>query len=64
MAMSERAYSTLENNKGMMCPYRQIRCQEGFCPVCQVYLEWKRRDSPGAAGTGRLRARLREGEGV
>ncbi len=25
------------NHKGQPCPYREITCQEGICPECQVW---------------------------
>ena len=30
----------LENNKGLMCPFKPILCEEGYCRECQIYLDW------------------------
>ena len=36
-----RKYSIQENNKGLICPYEPIICQEGFCQGCMIYLSRK-----------------------
>ena len=28
------------NNKGLMCPFKPILCEEGYCRGCQIYLDW------------------------
>ena len=36
----ERILRILENNKGLMCPFKPILCEEGYCRECQIYLDW------------------------
>jgi len=40
MLKQERTFHICENNKGMMCPFKPILCQEGYCHECQIYLDW------------------------
>lgn len=35
-----RIIRILENNKGLMCPFKPILCEEGYCHECQIYLDW------------------------
>jgi len=39
-AGQERLFRISENNKGLMCPFKPILCQEGYCKECQIYLDW------------------------
>ncbi len=36
-----RGFEPVGNNKGLVCPFRGVTCQEGFCTHCQLYLEWE-----------------------
>ena len=36
----ERILRISENNKGLMCPFKPILCEEGYCRECQIYLDW------------------------
>jgi len=42
MAKLERGFSPSGNNKGLMCPFKSIICQEGCCKECQIYLDWQK----------------------
>jgi len=50
------------NNKGLLCPFKPITCQEGRCRECQIYLDWRKRDSAASSraltGGKRENARL------
>ncbi len=35
-------FSISGNNKGLLCPFKPIRCQEGYCRDCQIYLDWQK----------------------
>jgi len=35
-----RILRILESNKGLMCPFKTILCEEGYCRKCQIYLDW------------------------
>jgi len=35
-----RVFRISGNNKGLMCPFKPILCQEGYCTECQIYLDW------------------------
>ena len=39
-AGQERLFRISENNKGLMCPFKGVVCQEGYCEKCQIYLDW------------------------
>ncbi len=43
MTKQERIFSISGNNKGLMCPFKAIVCQEGCCKACQIYLDWQRK---------------------
>ena len=36
----KRILRILESNKGLMCPFKPILCEEGYCRECQIYLDW------------------------
>ena len=36
----ERIFRISGNNKGLMCPFKPIVCQKGYCTECQIYLNW------------------------
>jgi hypothetical protein len=40
MTGQKRGFSTLGNNRGLLCPFRQVICQEGNCVECQIYADW------------------------
>ncbi|MDD4466047.1 MAG: hypothetical protein PHY25_05165 [Dehalococcoidales bacterium] len=40
MYKEERRFSISGNNKGLVCPFRLLLCQEGYCSGCQIYLDW------------------------
>ena len=42
MLKQERIFSISNNNKGLWCPFKASFCQEGYCPDCQVYLDYQR----------------------
>ena len=31
------------DNKGLVCPFKPITCQEGACKECGIYLDWQKR---------------------
>ena len=39
MTKQERIFKISGNNKGLMCPFKAIVCQEGGCKTCQIYLD-------------------------
>lgn len=39
-AGQERTFCIRGNNKGLMCLFKPILCQEGYCKECQIYLDW------------------------
>lgn len=43
MTKQQRIFSISGNNKGLMCPFMAIVCQEGCCKACQIYLDWLKR---------------------
>ncbi len=43
MGMRERIFGISINNKGLPCPFKSIICQEGYCYLCQIYLDWHRK---------------------
>ena len=47
----ERIVRILESNKGLMCPFKPILCEEGYCRECQIYLDWLKLKN--AKGIGR-----------
>ena len=36
----ERMFGISGNNKGLMCPFKGVVCQEGYCTECQICLDW------------------------
>jgi len=40
MLKQERVFRISGNNKGLMCPFKPILCQEGYCNECQIHLDW------------------------
>ena len=36
--MNDRNYSTKGDNKGLTCPFKPIRCEEGYCSDCVIGL--------------------------
>ena len=38
----KRIFIIAENNEGLMCPFKGIVCQKGWCNECQIYLDWKK----------------------
>jgi len=38
----ERIFNISGNNKGLMCPFKPIVCQGGYCVQCQVFLDWQK----------------------
>ena len=34
----ERVFDVTKNNKGLLCPFKLSRCQEGWCQSCGIYL--------------------------
>ena len=45
VSRQERILSMSSSNKGVLCPYQPVLCQEGYCHGCQVYLNWRTRGS-------------------
>ena len=43
MSKQERIFGISRDNKGLMCPFQPIVCQEGYCKACQIYLDWQKR---------------------
>jgi len=43
MAKQERIFKISWDNKGLMCPFKAIVCQEGYCKTCQIYLDRQKR---------------------
>lgn len=41
MSKQQRVFKIAGNNKGLMCPFKPILCQEGYCHQCQIYLDWR-----------------------
>jgi hypothetical protein len=39
-ARQQRMLCISGNNKGLMCPFKAILCEEGYCCECQIYLDW------------------------
>jgi hypothetical protein len=35
---NQRTFNAAENNKGLICPFSQNLCQEGWCQGCCIYL--------------------------
>ena len=35
-----RIFRISGNNKGLVCPFKGVVCQEGYCTECQMYLDW------------------------
>jgi len=29
------------NNEGLLCPFKLIVCEEGYCHQCQTYRDWE-----------------------
>ena len=49
-----RILRILESNKGLMCPFKTILCEEGYCRECQIYLDWlKLKKAKGIDRSGR-----------
>ncbi len=46
MTGQKRMFSTLGNNKGLVCPFGQLICQEGICVECEIYRGRLVDDSP------------------
>jgi len=42
MPNQKRTFKISGNNKGLMCPFKAIVCQEGYCKTCQIYLDWQK----------------------
>jgi len=42
MLKQERIFRISGNNKGLMCPFKGVVCQEGSCTECQIYLDWQK----------------------
>ena len=42
MPQETRLFSISGGNKGLLCPFKLVICQEGFCHECQIYLDWQR----------------------
>ena len=42
----ERAFYMSGDNKGLVCPFKPLTCQEGYCCECQIYLEWQDTNNP------------------
>jgi len=40
MLNQQRLFRISGNSKGLMCPFKGILCQEGYCHNCQIYLDW------------------------
>ena len=42
MPQQQRIFSSSENNKGLMCPFKPTLCQEEvICKRCQIFLDWR-----------------------
>ena len=42
-ARSGEKFTVSGDNKGLMCPFKSIICQEeGSCKACQIYLGWQK----------------------
>ncbi len=44
MTKEERMVTTSANNKGLLCPFKLVLCQEGCCHQCRIYLDWQKED--------------------
>jgi len=42
-----RVFRISGNNKGLMCPFKLILCQEGYCSQCQIYIDWQKQAAAG-----------------
>ena len=38
----DRVFCISGNNKGLVCPFKSIICQEGYCSECQLYFDWQK----------------------
>jgi hypothetical protein len=45
MIRDKRTLTTSSNNKGLLCLFKPILCQEGYCHHCQIYLTWQSKNS-------------------
>jgi len=37
-----RVFNTSGDNKGLVCPFKSVTCQNGYCEECQIYLDWQK----------------------
>lgn len=44
MPKQERMFTISGNNKGLMCAFKPVVCQEGYCHECQIYLDWQKQE--------------------
>ena len=45
MTKEEMVVTTSANNNGLLCPFKLVLCQEGYCHECRIYLDWQRKKS-------------------
>jgi len=49
-----RILHILESNKWLMCLFKTILCEEGYCRECQIHLDWlKLKKAKGIDRSGR-----------
>lgn len=48
-------FSTMGNNKGLVCPFKPIICQEGYCQECQSFLKSRLGEQDSLSGENEVR---------
>ena len=43
MPEQQRIFTISGNNKGLLCPFKQVVCQVGYCEKCRIYLDWQKK---------------------
>lgn len=38
---TERIFKISRDNRGLVCPFKLIVCEEGYCYQCQTYRDWE-----------------------
>ena len=39
-----RTFSLSGDNMGLMCPFKLVSCDEGYCQKCQTFHDWRLED--------------------
>ena len=43
MPDEKRKFTLPGDNRGLLCPFERIVCEEGDCRICKIYADWQKK---------------------